>query len=182
MIADPALHNQPRSDHAENSTPAQSVPPLQRCRPELRVIMSRLHLRMSTLLLRGGASRWNSLRRQQYGHEANNTANTPSVWLVECCFTSTETVGLLGTGAQDGHLDFHTTPELWLWISNSPPFVVFHSNELATISLLHLGFLPRDFFSFFFSFFLSFSFSFSLKQNVFLKFCFKPKEKKKKNP
>ena len=33
-------------------------------------------------------------------------------WLVECCFTSTETVGLLGTGAQDGHLDFHTAPEL----------------------------------------------------------------------
>ena len=32
--------------------------------------------------------------------------------LVECCFTSTETVGLLGTGAQDGHLDFHTAPEL----------------------------------------------------------------------
>ena len=34
-------------------------------------------------------------------------------WLVECCFTSTETVGLLGTGAQDGHPDFHTPPELW---------------------------------------------------------------------
>ena len=34
------------------------------------------------------------------------------VELVECCFTSTETVGLLGTGAQDGHLDFHTAPEL----------------------------------------------------------------------
>ncbi len=32
---------------------------------------------------------------------------------VECCFTSTETVGLLGTGAQDGQLDFHTPPELW---------------------------------------------------------------------
>ena len=31
--------------------------------------------------------------------------------VVECCFTSTETVGLLGTGAQDGHLDFHTPPE-----------------------------------------------------------------------
>ena len=29
--------------------------------------------------------------------------------LVECCFTSTETVGLLGTGAQDSHLDFHTS-------------------------------------------------------------------------
>ena len=27
-------------------------------------------------------------------------------------FTSTETVGLLGTGAQDGLLDFHTVPEL----------------------------------------------------------------------
>ena len=33
-------------------------------------------------------------------------------WLVERCFTSTETVGLLGTGAQDVHLDFHTAPEL----------------------------------------------------------------------
>ena len=33
-------------------------------------------------------------------------------WLVECCFTSTETVGLLGTGAQDVHLDFHTAPDL----------------------------------------------------------------------
>ena len=35
-------------------------------------------------------------------------------WLVECCFASTETVGLLGTGAQDGHLDFHIAPELCL--------------------------------------------------------------------
>ena len=35
-------------------------------------------------------------------------------WL-KCCFTSTETVGLLGTGAQDVHLDFHTPPELWLY-------------------------------------------------------------------
>ena len=35
------------------------------------------------------------------------------VWL-KCCFTSTETVGLLGTGAQDVHLDFHTAPELWI--------------------------------------------------------------------
>ena len=26
-------------------------------------------------------------------------------------FTCTETVGLLRTGAQDGHLDFHTAPE-----------------------------------------------------------------------
>ena len=33
-------------------------------------------------------------------------------WLVECCFTSTETVVLLVTGSQDGHLDFHTAPVL----------------------------------------------------------------------
>ena len=32
--------------------------------------------------------------------------------LAECCFTSTETAGLLGTGAQDVHIDFHTAPEL----------------------------------------------------------------------
>ena len=35
-----------------------------------------------------------------------------STFLIECCFTSTETEGLLGTGAQDGHLDFNTPPEL----------------------------------------------------------------------
>ena len=32
--------------------------------------------------------------------------------LAKCCFTSTETVGFLGTGAQDDHLNFHTAPEL----------------------------------------------------------------------
>ena len=32
--------------------------------------------------------------------------------MLKCCFTSTETVGLLGTGAQDVHIDFHTAPEL----------------------------------------------------------------------
>ena len=34
--------------------------------------------------------------------------------VMKCCFTATETVGLLGTGAQDGHLDFHTAPELFI--------------------------------------------------------------------
>ena len=33
-----------------------------------------------------------------------------SLSLLKCCFTSTETVGLLGTGAQDVHPDFHTAP------------------------------------------------------------------------
>ena len=27
--------------------------------------------------------------------------------MFKCCFTATETVGLLGTGAQDGHVDLH---------------------------------------------------------------------------
>ena len=31
--------------------------------------------------------------------------------MFECCVTSTETGGLLGTGALDGHLDFDTAPE-----------------------------------------------------------------------
>ena len=33
-------------------------------------------------------------------------------FFLKCCFTSTEIVGLLGTGAQDVHLNFHTAPEL----------------------------------------------------------------------
>ena len=36
--------------------------------------------------------------------------------LAECCFTSTETVSLLGTGRRGyrgGGMDFHTAPELW---------------------------------------------------------------------
>ena len=32
--------------------------------------------------------------------------------MVQCCFTSTETISSLGQEAQDGHLDFHTAPEL----------------------------------------------------------------------
>ena len=32
--------------------------------------------------------------------------------LLKCCFTSTETVGLLGTGARDVHLDCHTATKL----------------------------------------------------------------------
>ena len=35
-----------------------------------------------------------------------------SVLIQTILVTSTQTVGLLGTGAQDGHLDFHTAPEL----------------------------------------------------------------------
>ena len=39
--------------------------------------------------------------------------------LVECGFTSTETVGLLGTGTQDVHLDFNTAPELSVTVDDN---------------------------------------------------------------
>ena len=43
---------------------------------------------------------------------AGASALDGDIWLKCCCFTSTETVGLLGTGAQDVHLDLHTAPEI----------------------------------------------------------------------
>ena len=50
----------------------------------------------------GGGGDYISLKDHNYN---------PVLVCAECCFTSTETVGLLGTGAQGGHLDFHTAPE-----------------------------------------------------------------------
>ena len=38
-------------------------------------------------------------------------------WWLKCCFTSTETVDLLGMGALDGHLEVHTAPELCCWVT-----------------------------------------------------------------
>ena len=49
---------------------------------------------------------------REAGKRADRQPVVFTSWLVECCFTSTETVGLLGTGSQDGHLDFHTAPEV----------------------------------------------------------------------
>ena len=43
--------------------------------------------------------------------------------MLKCCFTSTETVGVLGTGAQDGHLDFHTALELCVHAINRRSFI-----------------------------------------------------------
>ena len=34
--------------------------------------------------------------------------------MLKCYFMSTETIGLLGMGAQDVHLDFHIAPELFI--------------------------------------------------------------------
>ena len=45
-----------------------------------------------------------------------------SSWL--SCFTSTETVGLLGAGAQGGHLDFHTAAEFCSFFAQNGPFSV----------------------------------------------------------
>ena len=44
--------------------------------------------------------------------EVNGSGLSFPIPMLECCFTSAETVGLLGAGAQDVHLDFHTAPEL----------------------------------------------------------------------
>ena len=49
--------------------------------------------------------------------------------LLKCCFMSTETEGLLGTGAQDGHLDFHTAPELWVFRTAAADDVEFMSSD-----------------------------------------------------
>ena len=51
----------------------------------------------------------------QAGASLSNKVRPPSAGTgLKCCLTSTETVGLLGTGAQDVHLGFHTAPELCL--------------------------------------------------------------------
>ena len=69
-------------------------------------------------------------------------------WLVECCFTSTESVGLLGTGAQDGHLDFHTAPESpdcdrkWLTdLSTSIIQPIFYFFKILYIYIYHINFV-----------------------------------------
>ena len=44
--------------------------------------------------------------------ELRQDGNTVCAIRVECRFRSTETVGIIRAGVQDGHLDFHTAPEL----------------------------------------------------------------------
>ena len=57
------------------------------------------------------------------------------------CFTSTETVGLLGTGAQDVHLDFYTAPELCLVCSATD---LLYSQSVAWTSRLQNAHLWRS--------------------------------------
>ena len=60
---------------------------------------------------RGGVGCW-GLRTYVSGLGTHSESDARNAGWLKCCFTSTETVGLLGTGAQDVHLDFHTVPEL----------------------------------------------------------------------
>ena len=57
--------------------------------------------------------------------------------LAGCCFTSTETVGLLGTGAQDGHLDFHTAPELYREAGENIQVLLLQKQKKAQVFVVH---------------------------------------------
>ena len=52
---------------------------------------------------------------------------------LKCCFTSKETVALLGTGAKDGHLDSHTSPEL-CEINAACPLPIQRNNSLRLLN------------------------------------------------
>ena len=66
-------------------------------------------------------------------------------WL-KCCFTSTETVGLLGTGAQHGHLDFHTAHELLFGSSLGSSFKLWLA-DAAVPALLQVSHAVNDVFN-----------------------------------
>ena len=60
---------------------------------------------------------------------------------LKCCFTSTETVGLLGTGAQDVHLDFHSWAPKFkrtLFIRTRQNLQIFVGNHLRRATKRHL--------------------------------------------
>ena len=79
-----------------------------------------------------------STGRPSSGTTSNQPANR--VWksfkLLKCCFTSTGTVGLLGTGAQDVHLDFHTVLELCKSLRNLKTSM-YNRKWLLVLCLLH---------------------------------------------
>ena len=54
----------------------------------------------------------------EHQHCRQTSRCPPLVEVLSLYFTSTETIGLLGTGAQDVHLDFHTAPELCVSTAN----------------------------------------------------------------
>ena len=55
-------------------------------------------------------------RAGPHDHSGSRDADTAGLFTSEVGWVLLyvqKTIGLLGTGAQDGHLDFHTAPELW---------------------------------------------------------------------
>ena len=57
---------------------------------------------------------------------------------VQCCFTSTKTVRLIGT---DGHLDFHTAPQLsFIFLLSAFYSCNNINNNKSTLVLLHFPF------------------------------------------
>ena len=62
--------------------------------------------------------------------------------MAEYCFMSTETVGLLGTGDQDGHLDFHTASELWVFSSFFCFFGLWNLSDFLYSTVLSSHVLP----------------------------------------
>ena len=65
-----------------------------------------------------------------WAHPIEINSSTQIFMSVECCFTSTETLGLLGMGARDSHLNFHTAPQLWDVCVNGRMFSYFDLAEL----------------------------------------------------
>ena len=70
--------------------------------PLFRCLLLRLHVCWG--VCSGGKRGWGG------GGIRGGRGEKLNIIMMKCCFTSIETVGLLGTGAQDGHLDFHTAP------------------------------------------------------------------------
>ena len=72
------------------------------------------------------------------GLYCNYTNYYDSIIWMKCCFTSTETEGLLGTGAQDV-LNFHTVPELCGSIITVEPSI----NCLPQYLVQHMQFISN---------------------------------------
>ena len=66
---------------------------------------------------------------------------------VQCCFTSTEThrdrTDYSGWGAQDGHLDFHTAPELWEFNIRSRSLLLYVPRDGHTRQSISTGKTPN---------------------------------------
>ena len=95
------------------------------------------HLKKKLFLAKEGPKRRIEPKSSAFQQNAFSLGQNRLTLRLKCCFTSTETVGLLGTGDQDGHLDFHTAPELWYLWTGAVVECCFTSTE--TVGLLGTG-------------------------------------------